>query len=98
MLFTLVVGLDLIVGPSPGRRPAGEWMLVILAIAIVGLSWSGRRPRAVVSWLLIISLCQALLLGWMLIHGIGTPLVTAILNGLFLAAWLVAAAFAWRAT
>jgi hypothetical protein len=75
----------------PGDRPAGILILIVLAFAGLAIFRVRKLPTALATWLMAIGVAQAIAAATMIAQGWGRAAIIALINGILVAGWLVAA-------
>ncbi|AKS43006.1 hypothetical protein [Wenzhouxiangella marina] len=94
----LLLWINLAVGILGAEdHPANAWFLAIFAMGLLGALASRLRPVGMARTMLAVAATQFVLLAIGIAAVPGDVLKTVILNGLFIAAWLISAALFFRA-
>jgi hypothetical protein len=97
-LLGALIGGGAALNDAPGDRPSGILILVVLALAGLAVFPVRQQPLRLARRFVAIGVIQILAAGTMMVQGWGEMSIIALINGILVAGWLLAAAFFSAAT
>jgi len=96
-LLSALIGGGAALNDAPGDRRGGILILVVLALAGLAVFPVRQQPLALARRFVAIGVVQALAAGTMIAQGWGEISVLALINGILVVGWLLAAALFFAA-
>jgi len=98
-LLGALIGGGAALNDAPGGdRPSGILILVVLALAGLAVFPVRQQPLRLAKRFVAIGILQVFAAGTMMVQGWGEISIIALINGILLVGWLLAAAFFFAAT
>lgn len=92
----LLIGLGSILSHAPADRAGGSLFLTVLLIGLLATIGARFRLRTMPVIAAVLAAVQAVVLIFMLLRGIGNPLIVGSIHTLLIAGWTLAAFMFWR--
>jgi hypothetical protein len=97
-LLSALIGGGAALNDAPGDRPSGILILVVLALAGVAVFPVRWQPLRLAKRFVAIGILQTFAAGTMMIQGWGEISIIALINGILVVGWVLAAALFSAAT
>lgn len=92
VLISALIGGGAALNDAPGDRPAGVLILVVLTLAGLAVFPVRQQPLRLARRFVAIGILQIFAAGMMMVQGWGEISIIALINGILVVGWMVAAA------